>query len=196
VLQITSYYDSPDNAAKTMERLRTLGFTDAQVSLRVNDLELRRWIVSVQAPFGMGRMATEVLRRYHPLTTTEAFEPDRSPTLDAISRLSGPVSPGAISPLSAPKPVGAIRTLSGRKNPGAIAALSGRRSPGAISKLSAPKPVGAISRLSQPRPVGAISRLSAGWYWSERLGMPLLTRRQTPLEPEETLLVSESERRH
>jgi hypothetical protein len=35
----------------------------------------------------------------------------------------------------------------------------------------------AIARLSGPVSPGAISRLSAGWYFSDLIGLPLLTSR-------------------
>jgi hypothetical protein len=107
-----------------------------------------------------------------------------------IARLSGPVSPGAISRLSGPVAPGAIATLSGWRSPGAIAKLSGYKSPGAISRLSAFKSPGAISRLSASRSVGAIATLSAGFFVSKWLGLPLLTRSQAPVEPDQTLLTS------
>ena len=112
----------------------------------------------------------------------------RSPELELISRLSGPVDPGAIRRLSGPVSPGAIARLSGRRSPGAIAKLSGHVSPGAISRLSGPKSPGAISRLSAPRPVGSIRTLSAGFYVSTLFGLPLLTRSPKPLEPDGSLL--------
>lgn len=115
----------------------------------------------------------------------------RGGELDTISRLSGPVSPGAISHLSGRVSPGAISRLSGPVSPGAIARLSGRKSPGAISRLSGHTSPGAISRLSSPRPVGSIARLSSGFYVSNLLGLPLLTRSQAPLEPDKSLLTSD-----
>jgi hypothetical protein len=114
-----------------------------------------------------------------------------SAELDLIAQLSGPVSPGAISRLSGPVSPGAISTLSGWRSPGAISKLSGHVSPGAISRLSGHKSPGAISRLSAPRPVGAISKLSAGFFVSTVFGLPLLTRSQGPLEPDDSLLISD-----
>jgi len=111
--------------------------------------------------------------------------------LDLISQLSGPVSPGAISRLSGPVSPGAISRLSGWRSPGAISKLSGHVSPGAISRLSAHKSPGAISRLSAPRPVGAIANLSAGFFVSTVFGLPLLTRSQAPVEPDDSLLISD-----
>lgn len=113
----------------------------------------------------------------------------RSADLETISRLSGPISAGAISRLSGPVSPGAISALSGRRSPGAIAALSGPKSPGAISRLSGPVSPGAISRLSAPRPPRTIARLSAGFYVSNLFGLPLLTRSQAPLEPQDSLLM-------
>lgn len=114
-----------------------------------------------------------------------------SAQLDLISELSGHVSPGAISGLSGPESPGAISTLSGWKSPGAISKLSGHVSPGAIARLSGHASPGAISRLSAPRPVGAIANLSAGFFVSNLFGLPLLTRSQAPLEPEDSLLISD-----
>jgi hypothetical protein len=107
-----------------------------------------------------------------------------------IAQLSGPVSPGAISRLSGPVAPGAIARLSGWRSPGAISKLSGYKSPGAIARLSGYKSPGAISRLSRSRPVGAIASLSAGFFVSKLFGLPLLTRSQAPLEPDNTLLTS------
>ncbi len=115
----------------------------------------------------------------------------RSAELDLISRLSGHVSPGAISRLSGPVSPGAISKLSGWRPPGAISLLSRRQSPGAIARLSGHKSPGAISSLSAPRPVGATANLSAGFFVSNWIGLPLLTRSQAPLEPDETLLTSD-----
>jgi len=115
-----------------------------------------------------------------------------SAELGLISQLSGPVSPGAIRRLSGPVAPGAIATLSRRVSPGAIAKLSGHVSPGAISRLSRPKSPGAVASLSAPRPVGAIANLSAGFFVSNLLRLPLLTRSQAPLEPDNSLLISES----
>jgi len=70
-----------------------------------------------------------------------------------------------------------------------ISQLSGPVSPGAISRLSGHTSPGAISQLSAPRPVGAIARLSAGFYASKWFGLPLLTRSQEPLEPDDSLLI-------
>lgn len=187
--QIISQYDSPENAQKTIERLRELGFGDEHMRLGSSPSE-RRWSVHVRPPFGTARMAMQAMQRNSPVGIKEfpELEPGNDRTL--ISQLSGPVSPGAISELSRPQPVGAIAALSRRKPPGAIAVLSRRVNPGAISRLSAPKPVGAIARLSrpvpvgaiarlsQPKPVGAISRLSAGWHLSEEIGLPLLIREE------------------
>jgi len=50
---------------------------------------------------------------------------------------------------------------------------------------------GAIATLSGRRPVGSIARLSAGWFASNIFGLPLLTRSQAPLEPDEPLLISD-----
>jgi hypothetical protein len=129
-----------------------------------------------------GELSTSYLER-------SAYE--RSMTLDMIARLSGPVSPGAISVLSGHKSPGAISSLSGRRSPGAISKLSGPVSPAAISRLSAHKSPGAICELSKPRPVGAISKLSGGFYVSNLFGLPLLTRSQSPTEPDDSLLISE-----
>jgi len=104
---------------------------------------------------------------------------DRCAEVGAIAELSGRVSPGAISEFSHPVAPGTISRLSGRVAPGAISTLSRRVSPGAISELS------------RPRPVGNISRLSAGWFASGIFGLPLLTRAQASLEPDETLLISD-----
>lgn len=140
------------------------------------------------------------LDRSSSLPRSDGASPDRhdatsaleaSATLATISRLSGPVSPGAISRLSGPVSPGAISRLSGRVDPGAISRLSRRVSPGAISTLSRRVDPGAISRLSRrvsPGAIstlsrrvdpGAISRLSAGWTLSGALGLPLLTKRSS-----------------
>jgi hypothetical protein len=111
--------------------------------------------------------------------------------LELISQLSGHASPGAISRLSGPVSPGAISTLSRWRSPGAISTLSGHVSPGAISRLSGRTSPGAISRLSAPRPVGAIANLSAGFFVSHVFGLPLLTRSQAPLEPDDSLLTSD-----
>jgi hypothetical protein len=124
----------------------------------------------------------------------ESVASERSPELESISRLSGPVNPGAISELSSPKSPGAVASLSGWKSPGAISRLSGRKSPGAISRLSGPKSPGAIAALSRPRTVGSIGSLSAGFYVSKLFGLPLLTRSQGPSEPDESLLIREHRR--
>lgn len=114
-----------------------------------------------------------------------------SAELELISELSGKVSPGAISGLSGPVSPGAISRLSAWKSPGAISKLSGHVSPGAIARLSGHTSPGAISRLSAPRPVDAIANLSAGFFVSNLFGLPLLTRSQAPLEPEDSLLISD-----
>ena len=134
--QIISQYDSPENAQKTIERLRELGFGDEHLRLGSSPAE-RRWSVQVRPPFGTARMAMQVMQRFSPVGIKEfpEFEPGNDRTL--ISQLSGPGPPGAISELSRPKPVGAIAALSRRQHPGAIAVLSRRVSPGAIARLSA-----------------------------------------------------------
>lgn len=115
---------------------------------------------------------------------------ERSTTLDAIARLSGPVSPGPIAELSGPKSPGAIASLSGSRSPGVIAKLSGHKSPGAISRLSGPKSPGAIAELSKSGQAGTIAKLSGGFYVSHLFGLPLLTRSQSPSEPDDSLLLS------
>lgn len=125
-----------------------------------------------------------------PLGYRTGTDDQRSQELEVISQLSGPVSPGAITRLSGPVSPGAISTLSGRRSPGAISKLSGHVPPGAISRLSGHTSPGAISRLSAPRPVGAIANLSAGFFVSHLIGLPLLTRSQAPLEPDDSLLTS------
>jgi hypothetical protein len=125
-----------------------------------------------------------------PLGYRTGTDDQRSQELEVIAQLSGHVSPGAIARLSGPVPPGAISTLSGWRSPGAISRLSGHVSPGAISRLSGPTSPGAISRLSAPRPVGAIANLSAGFFVSHLFSLPLLTRSQAPLEPDESLLTS------
>ena len=86
---------------------------------------------------------------------------------------------------------GAIAELSSHVLPGSISEFSRPVSPGAISRLSGHKNPGAISTLSAPRLVGSIAHLSAGWLASNIVGLPLLTRSQAPLEPDETLLISD-----
>lgn len=112
----------------------------------------------------------------------------RLPATDGGSARS--VAVGAIAPLSGHVPPGAISQLSGPIAPVTIARPSGRTSPGAISRLSRSTAPGAISSLSAPRPTGAIAALSGGWLASNLLGIPLLTRSQRPVEPDETLLTT------
>jgi hypothetical protein len=116
---------------------------------------------------------------------------ERRADVGMIAQLSGYVSPGAISRLSGPVSPGAIATLSRWVSPGAIAKLSAYKSPGAIARLSGYKSPGAIARLSSSKPVGAIASLSEGFYVSKLFGLPLLTRSQAPLEPDDTLLTSD-----
>ncbi len=125
-----------------------------------------------------------------PLGHRPDTDDQRGQELEAISQLSGPVSPGAIARLSGRVSPGAISTLSRWRSPGAISKLSRHVSPGAISRLSGHISPGAISRLSAPHPVGAIASLSAGFFVSHLFGLPLLTRSQAPLEPDNTLLTS------
>jgi len=142
-------------------------------------------------PIGGRRRLADETPAYSPTGYPERSIQERSPTLDVISRLSGPVSHGAISSLSGHKAPGAISSLSRWKSPGAISKLSGYKSPGAISRLSAPKSPGAIAGLSGSRPVGSIAALSGGFYVSHLLGLPLLTRSQSPSQPDDSLLIPE-----
>jgi hypothetical protein len=192
MLEITRVYDSADNAEKAVKRLKWEGFTDEWISHSSPHASERRWTVSIRPPFGMGRVATEIMDRFNPISSSTVYEREHSPGLELISRWSRWKSPGAIS------------ILSRSKSPGAISSLSRTRSPGAISRLSRSKPVGAIARLSASKSPGAISRLSkspdssslrrlSDFYFSGVFGLPLLTRSQGPLEPDETLLTGKDQ---
>jgi hypothetical protein len=175
--EITSHYDSAAGAENTIKALVRQGFLPEQMTARSPGAQELHWVVSIRPPFGMGRLAEEIMGRYSPLHSVQRNERVRDEGLEAIARLSGPVSPGAISRLSRHVAPGSISALSGHKSPGAISSLSGHKSPGAIARLSGPKSPGAISQLSGPKSPGAISRLSAGWYFSDLLGLPLLSSR-------------------
>jgi hypothetical protein len=95
--QIISQYDSPENAQKTIERLRELGVGDEHLRLGSSPSE-RRWSVHVRPPFGTARMAMQAMQRFSPV--------------GAVARLSRPVPVGAIARLSRPKPVGSLSRLS------------------------------------------------------------------------------------
>jgi hypothetical protein len=188
MIELTSSYASLDDARLTVTQLQAEGFPRDSIDLESIAGDNRNATVTVRPPLGMSREATEILQRRRPVHYTVRQARHRGVSVELISLLSGPVSPGAISGLSGPVSPGSIRKLSGsvtpgaiRKlsgpvSPGAIRTLSGPKSPGAIATLSGPKSPGAISRLSRPKPVGAISRLSAGWYFSELFGLPLLVR--------------------
>jgi hypothetical protein len=191
---ITRTYASADNAARAVKRLKAEGFTDDLMTLSgpgASAATEPRWTVSVRPPFGMGRTATELMDRFEPVAGPVSYERDPDPDLQSISRLSRSVSPGAIAELSRCKPTGAISSLSRAKSPGAISRLSRSRSPGSVARLSRTKPPGAISRLSRASHSGSIAALSAGWYFSKLLGLPLLTKSQKPVEPDDSLLVHE-----
>ena len=141
--------------------------------------------------FGMSHPSTATAytdTRATPYRTGAEFS--RSADVGAIGDLSGHVSPGAISEFSQRVSPGAISRLSGPISPGAISRLSAPVPPGAISRLSGHKSPGAISKLSAAPALGSIPRLSTGWFVSNLFGLPLLTRTQSPLEPDSTLLIS------
>ncbi len=186
--EISRLYLSAENAERAVTQLRWEGFTDDLITFTPPVAHERRWQVTIRPPFGMGRVATEALDRFSPVGSSVVYERERSRELELIARLSGYKSPGAISSLSRHKSPGAISTLSRRRSPGAISTLSRSKPPGAIARLSRSKSPGAISRLSAASSAGAISRLSAGWYFSNLFGLPLLTRSQAPIEPDNTLL--------
>ena len=94
---ITRIYGSAENAKAAIQQLGVQGFRDDQITSSANSRN--QWSVSVRAPFGMGSMAEDTLDEFGPII---AVRPNsREPDLEAISRLSGRVSPGAISRLSA-----------------------------------------------------------------------------------------------
>jgi hypothetical protein len=196
--EITRVYDNPTKVEATILRLRAEGFTDDDIQVTTPTSQRREWVVSVHHVFGMGRLVTDILDRYEPLTDSGNYVVDphahdrgvhahaqrrshahREPGVDAIAALSGHRSPGAIHELSGHVRPGAIATLSGHQSPGAIARLSQRVSPGAISRLSGWVSPGAISRLSAPKPAGAVASMASGWYVSRLFGLPLLTRSHT-----------------
>ncbi len=182
-------YATAENSERTLKRLRREGFSEDSITASGPHGTQRGWVVSVRPAFGMGRTATDILDRFDPIAGETHAESSRDPGLDSIHQWSKSVSPGAISKLSGPVAPGLISTLSRRKDPGAIKRLSGYKSPGAISRLSRSTNPGAVARLSEAKPArGAISRLSSGWYFSNLFGLPLLTRSQRPIEPDETLL--------
>ncbi len=188
MLEVTGMYDHAVNAERAFNALKAQGFLDESFGLVAPTAAQRLWIVTIRPPFGTGGIATEILDSFSPIARTIHHQRDREPGLDAIARLSGPVSPGAIATLSRSRSPGAISTLSRSRSPGAISTLSRSRSPGAISRLSRSRSPGAISTLSRSRPTGAISRLSAGWFLSNLFGLPLLTRSQGPIEPDDSLV--------
>jgi hypothetical protein len=181
--EITRVYDNPTKVEATILRLRAEGFTDDDIQVTTPTSQRREWVVSVHHVFGMGRLVTDILDRYEPLSDSGDYAVDphahRDPGVDAIAALSGHRSPGAIHELSGHVPPGAIATLSGHRSPGAIGRLSQRVSPGAISRLSGWVSPGAISRLSAPKPAGAVASMASGWYVSRFFGLPLLTRSHT-----------------
>jgi hypothetical protein len=190
MLKITRAYHTAENAELAVKRLKLEGFTDNLITSSPPGAQERRWMVSICPPFGMGGVATEILDRFNPVGASVLHQRDPEPGLESISRLSAYKSPGAISSLSRSRSPGAISALSRSRSPVAISTLSRWKSPGAISRLSRPKSPGAISRLSKSSPPHAVSRLSAGWYFSNLIGLPLLTRSQAPIEPEASLLTN------
>jgi len=182
-------YATAENAHLTVERLVREGFDDDVITLTAPTGAQRGWVVSVRPVFGMGRKAADILDRFDPIAGGATAGATREPGLESIHQLSKSVSPGAISRLSGPVSPGAISRLSRWKDPGAIKRLSGYKSPGAIARLSRYTNPGAVARLSESTPSrGAISRLSSGWFFSNLFGLPLLTRHQGPIEPDDILL--------
>jgi len=189
--EITRTYANAENAERTALRLRREGFAPGSFTVSPPSGSSRGWTVSVRPVFGMGRIATDILDRFDPIAGSTHGDSSRELGLETIHELSKSVSPGAISRLSGPVSPGAISRLSRWKDPGAIHRLSGTQSPGAISRLSRSRDPGAVKRLSEGKPsTGAISRLSSGWYFSSLFGLPLLTRRQAPMEPDQSLLTN------
>lgn len=209
--EIIRHYASVEHAEGALEKLRAAGLSDATGPTPVSspqDVATPQgaasaagttWRISVRPPFGTAQRAIDIVDAFGPTAPASSrhhqgmqrdhgYERDHGPGIDAISRLSGPVSPGSISSLSGSVDARAIAAASRSRPVGAIATLSGRRSAGSISKLSGHVSPGAISRLSQPGASGAIAGMSSGWYASRLLGLPLLTESQAPLEPDESLL--------
>jgi len=160
MIEYTRLYGSAASAERAYAELKREGYADDLIALKAPGTASRYWSVSVQAPFGSGRDATDILDEFDPVGSADGASTVRDPGLDAISYLSGPVSPGAISRLSSPKSPGAIYSLSSSGSPGAISRLSSPGSPGAISRLSGRVSPGSISSLSRRVSPGAISKLS------------------------------------
>jgi hypothetical protein len=193
MIKYTRRYSTAENAERTVSALRSADFGDDVITFSGPATVERFWTVSVQAPFGMGRPAIEILDKFDPIEYPHPRDRVRDPGLDLISELSKDPPPGAIPSLSRRISAGAISKLSGPVGPGAISRLSRPVPPGPVATLSRRVSPGAISRLSRPVTAGAVSSLSSGWYFSNLLGLPLLTRSQKPVEPDSTLLVDEQQ---
>jgi hypothetical protein len=155
---ITRIYGKAEHAEAAIQQLKSVGFADDSITWSkaarpAGAPPHEHWSVTVQAPFGSGQLAEQML---------DAFSPIDAVRYDAtgLSLLSGHKSPGAISRLSGRVFSGSIAELSKRVSPGSIAKLSGRTSSAAIARLSGRVSAGSISRLSGRKSPGAISRLS------------------------------------